>query len=243
MKLNGRLRIVMSAGGMLFLCGCPNPNTYGVPRTLDPGGVQFTVAPEVYGINFKGTSIDQNGNVTTTRQSAYLPTVPSVGLHIGIVDGFELGLRAPNLDSLGLDGKVQLVRGGVDLAVDPGVQVASLLGIGLFYLHLPVLIGVNLSEKVTLVATPGILYALASGTPDATSNTAQQGVSATQLFGRLGLGVDVRVAKKVALHPELTFLKGFASNDAVIFVFGFGVNLGAMPNYSDLGGAKPAAGP
>jgi hypothetical protein len=243
MKLDGRLRFVMSAAATLFLCGCPNPNTYTVPRTLDPGSVQVSIAPEVYGVNFRGPAVDQNGMTTTTRYSAYSPTVPSVGVHIGIVDGFELGIRAPNLDSLGVDGKVQLLRGGVDLAVQPGVQVASLLGIGLFYLHMPVLIGVNLSEKVTLVASPGIAYALASGTADSSGNTLEQGGTATQLFGRLGVGVDVRVAKKVALHPELTFLKGFASNDAVLFVFGFGVNIGSMPNYSDLGGEKSAAGP
>ncbi|HXN32829.1 MAG TPA: hypothetical protein VN894_13250 [Polyangiaceae bacterium] len=241
MRADWRLRMLICAGTMFFLCGCPNPNTYTVPRTLDPGGFQFSVAPEVYGFSLKtNTPIDNAGNVTsaTSTASFFSPTLPTVGIRYGVVNNFEIGARAPNLDSLAFDGKVQFVRGAVDLAVDPGAQaffVGSTDGsVGVFYLHLPLMVGLNLSDKVTLVAAPGIVYTVATATVNA-SNSSQQAASASGVMARLSVGVDIRVAKRIALHPELTFLRAFDSTETLLYIFGFGLNFGAMPNYSDIG--------
>jgi len=243
MRAGWQLRMSICAGATLFLCGCPNPNTYTAPRTLDPGGFQFSVAPELYGFSVKTSTatIDPVTNAPTTQSSTasfFTPTLPTVGVRYGVVNNFEIGARLPNLDSVAFDGKVQFVRGGVDLAIDPGAQ-AFFVGTsdgsaGVFYLHLPLMVGVNLSEKVTLVLAPGIVYTVATATV-VTSNSAQQGATATGVMARLSAGVDIRVTKRIALHPELTFMKGFDSSEALLYVFGFGLNFGAQPNYSDIG--------
>jgi hypothetical protein len=85
------------------------------------------------------------------------------------------------------------------------------------------------------VAAPGIVYSLATSTVS-TSNSAQQGATASGIMGRLSVGVDIRVTKRIALHPELTFMRAFDSSETLLYVFGFGLNFGAMPNYSDIGG-------
>ncbi len=234
MLLDGRSRIALCIGAVSMLCGCPNPNTYTVPRTLDPGRVQVSVAPEVYGATFNGTGGSSLSVVT--------PVLPTVGVRIGLVDNFELGVRAPNLDSLAVDGKILLLRSTVDIALDPGLQaffVGSSDGsVGVFYFHLPVLVGLNLSDKLTLVASAGTVYSVATATVN-TSDTAEQGGSATGVLARLGLGVDIRVTKRFALHPEVTFMKGFGDTSSLLFVAGLGLNFGAQPNYSDLGGGSP----
>lgn len=235
MLLDRRLRIPLCVGAVFALSGCPNPNVYTVPRTIDPGTVQVSVAPEFYGVSFK--------QADGTTASAVVPTFPTVGVRVGIVPNFELGARAPNFDSLAIDGKVLLLKGAFDLAIDPGVQSIFLStdsgSAGIFHLHLPVILGLNLSDKLTLVLTPGVMYSAVTATV-VTTNTAQQGGTASGLFGRLGLGVDVRIGRRFALHPEFTVMRGFDSTETLLFVGGIGFNFGHLPDYSDLGGGAAA---
>jgi len=64
--------------------------------------------------------------------------------------------------------------------------------------------------------------------------------TATGLWGRLGLGVDFRTSKTLAIHPEITAMQQINGVDALVWVAGIGFNIGAQPDYSDLGGG-PAA--
>jgi hypothetical protein len=169
--------------------------------------------------------------------------VPSFGVRYGIADGFELGAHAQNFDSLEADLKIRLLKGTLDLAVDPSAQGFyysvtvhnTSTSIGVTYLHLPLLVGFNLSKSVSIVASPGFAWALVSGSVTDAGGT--QGASATSgAIGRLGVGFDFRIGQHFALHPEVTFLKAFSSTDAVFYVFGLGFNFGAMPDYSDLEG-------
>jgi hypothetical protein len=111
--------------------------------------------------------------------------IPSFGIRYGLIDGVEIGAHLQNLDSLEADAKIRLLKGTLDLAIDPGA------------------------------------------------------------IGRLGVGVDVRLGRHFALHPEITFLKAFSSTDALMYIFGVGFNFGAMPDYSDLdtGGNSPPPPP
>ncbi len=230
-----------------LLCGCPNPNTYTTPRTLDPGKVQWQIAPEVIGVSYNTTtaSTSTSGAATTQNATASLvvPMVPTFGARVGMVDGFDMGFRLQNLDSLAVDGKIRLLKGTFDIAVDPGVQgfyaVANNVGFGVFYLHLPVLLGLNVSKNVSIVASPGVVYDAAT-----TSVNGGSGVSgsatATGLWGRLGLGVDIRTSKTLAIHPEITAMQQINGVDALVWVAGLGFNIGAQPDYSDLGG-EPAS--
>jgi hypothetical protein len=259
MKVDVSLRIAACAGVALLLPGCPNPNLYTTPRTLDPGKVQFQVAPEAFGATFNQTTTNNSTNPPTTQtnsESFLLPAVPTIGIRAGIVDGFELGARLPNFDSLGLDGKIRLVKGSIDLAVDPGVQFyyfsvssnGNGVGLGVFYLHVPLLVGFNVSKAVTLVASPGFVYALASASASSGSNT-QAVAGTTGVMGRIGIGVNVRASKRFSVQPELTFMKAFQDTDALMYMFGLGFNIGAQPDYSDLEageagqGDQPASAP
>ncbi len=243
MHIRGASAVVVSLAALL-LCGCPNPNTYTTPRTLDPGKWQFTIAPEALGFSYNGYTATSNGASTTVNGgSGFSPMVPSFIARVGLADGFDLGLHVSNLDSLGVDGKIRLLKGTFDLALDPGLQgyyysFGSGTGsdsIGVVYLHAPVMLGVNLSQDVSLVLTPGIVYGLAT-TSVASSTSIQNASGASGFIARGSVGLDLRVSPKVALHPELTVMKSFQDGDTLLYILGFGINFGAQPDYSDLAG-------
>jgi hypothetical protein len=217
------LRGAAFVGAVVVLCGCPNPNTYQTPRTLDPGAIQVNIAAEGIGASYGGGSV-------------WAPMLPSVGVRVGVADGLDLGFREQNFDSLGADAKIRLVKGSFDLALDPGLQVfyanIDSEGLGVFYFHLPVLLGFNVSRNVSIVLSPGVVYDLL------TANVSNGGgvtgsATASGFLGRLGVGVDFRTSKKLAIHPEVTVMDNFADG-GVIVVFGIGFNFGAQPDYSDL---------
>jgi hypothetical protein len=146
------------------------------------------------------------------------------------------------------DVKIRLLKGQLDLAVDPGLQgfyfSAGDASLGVLYLHVPLLVGLNLSKAVSLVASPGFAYAIATTTlDDGNGNNTQQVAGTSGIMGRLGLGVNVRLSKKFSIQPELTFMKAFQNTDALMYVFGLGFNIGAQPDYSDLDGTPTPALP
>jgi hypothetical protein len=239
-----RLYLPLFAGAAMLLCGCPNPNTYTVPRTLDPGKLQVLVAPEVIGLTANAPCVNNSGQTTNCSESAVLPMVPTVGIRYGAVERFDFGIRIPNLDSLAADGKIQLLRGPFDIALDPGLQffyiAVNNVGAGVVYFHLPVLLGVNLNEMLSIVASPGVTYTVATATATGASGT-QAGATSTGLSARLGLGLNIRVAKNLSLQPEVTVLKGFGDANLLLWVGGIGFNIGAQPNYSDMSGETPPA--
>src|SRR5579863_9467795 len=122
MVMRGLRTFGLFAIGILLLSGCPNPNTYTTPRTLDPGTLQWQVAAEVIGVTYNTTTTDANGHATTQSQTAVAPMVPSFGVRLGLIDGLDLGVRLQNLDSLAADAKIRLLKGTFDLALDPGLQ-------------------------------------------------------------------------------------------------------------------------
>lgn len=230
-----------------LLCGCPNPNLYTTPRTLDPGKVQWQLAPEVIGVSYNTTTptTTSTGAATTqtTTASAVLPMVPTFGARVGMVDGFDMGFRLQNLDSLAVDGKIRLLKGTFDIAIDPGAQGfyanVNNVSFGVVYLHLPVLLGLNVSKNVSIVASPGIVYDVATASDNSGSGVTGA-ATATGVFGRLGLGVDIRTGKSLAIHPEITAMQQINGSDALIWVGGLGFNIGAQPDYSDLGDGAAA---
>jgi hypothetical protein len=254
MPLARTLTAVWSCSALALLSGCPNPNAYTTPRTLDPGKVQWQIAPEVIGVNYNTTTTTTTtsgtGTPLTTSQSstasAVLPMVPTFGARVGMLDGFDMGFRLQNLDSLAIDGKIRLLKGQFDIAVDPGLQGFYLsvngTGAGVVYMHLPVLLGLNVSRNVSIVASPGVVYAVVTASENGASGV-QGAATATGFFGRLGLGVDIRTSKSLAIHPEITVMRQFSDVDALVWVAGIGFNIGAQPDYSDLGGGGDGTNP
>jgi hypothetical protein len=232
------LRKILVVCLLPFLGGCPSPSTYTVPRTLDRGDRQVIVAPELVGYRY-----DAPGGGTTL---GFTPTIPSLGIRFGATDRLELGVRVANLFSPAVDAKIQLVRSVLDLAVDPGAQFVYMfanpttgsdyLTQTLLHLYLPLLVGLNLSESLTLVAAPGVGYAL--GTPRIQAdNKAVTASGAAGAMVSLAVGVEVRASERFALHPELTLIQDLDDARTTIAVIGVGFNFGAQPNYADLAGA------
>jgi hypothetical protein len=82
-------------------------------------------------------------------------------------------------------------------------------------------------EKITIVLTPGIVYAATSGSSASTVRHAI--VSSGGALARLGLGVNVRVGKLLSLMPEATAMRAFNDTRGVIVVGGVAFKLGAQP--------------
>src|SRR5690606_1636437 len=131
--------------------------------------------------------------------------------------------------------KYNFLRGDVlDLAIDPGMQWLS-AGFSVYHIHVPLLVGLNLSDRVTLVLTPGIMYGIntySTGNSDL-DNDLSRLLSADGLYGRAGLGVNLRITPRFAIHPEVTFLRSFKDDDrdntvsgAMSYMFGIGFNFG-----------------
>ncbi len=230
---------IVGLGLILSLTGCPNPNTYGTPRTTPPGRVSHSLAAEAIGAHGGGGSLD-------------IPTAPTYTLRVGATDNLDVGFRVANMTTLGADAKFNFLKGGFDIAVDPGVQVfyyslgatsadgttTAKTSVSGAYLHLPLLFGANLSESVTLVPTLGIMYGIVSSSNTVSSPDENESVKAsgnTGLIGRFGLGADFRLSQSFALHPEVTVMKSFKEgSEGVVYLAGLGFNFGALPDFSDL---------
>jgi hypothetical protein len=230
----------------VFVAGCPNPNTYGVPRTTPPGKVSHSLALEAFNVSAV-TARSTGGRVQTERNSATFPHLPSYLLRIGLDDRVDLGLRVANLSTLGADVKWNFIRtSAFDLAVDPGVQLAyySLNAAGtnasgsesifLYNLHAPLLFGINAGD-VTFVPSAGVMF---GGTSQNVTTTTDRDATDTAIgtqtfYLRAGLGVNVRVSRGFALHPEVTVLRGFTVIEPMFVTFGVGFNFGALPRYGD----------
>jgi hypothetical protein len=241
-----RLLVVGAAPlALVMLTGCPNPNTYGTPRTIAPGKVQIVASLEGVGLSDTQVTTTPAANGTTTQTvpySFYAPTLPSVGVRVGVADSVDLGFRFADLSSLGVDGKFNFLRSRVfDMAVDPGVQGAYISAggdsLGLFYFNLPLLLGINFSRALSLVLTPGFTYLLAT-TSVAAGGTSSAVVSGSAPLARFGVGLNIRIGQRFAIQPEVTALRGFDAEEPTYWNFGLGFVIGtskdSMPDYSDV---------
>jgi hypothetical protein len=220
--------VVAAAAAMLT--GCPNPNTYGTPRTTPPGKISHSVAAEAWG--FKATD-----GATDAEVSAVVPVPPTYTLRVGLADPVDIGVRVANMTSLGADVKWNFIKGDVfDMALDPGFQWYSIsvgeVSTNVIYLNGPLLLGFNLDDSISLVLTPGVTYGLVSA--DITSDGNEAGATSDGMLGRLGLGFDFRISDGFAIHPEITFLKTLSNpdnDDVLMYTFGVGFNFGKLPHF------------
>jgi hypothetical protein len=143
-----------------------------------------------------------------------------------------------------VDAKVRLLKGTIDLALDPTVQFLHLFASGtvvgrtdsneeLLELRSPILVGLNLTSTLTLVGIAGIGYSLAT-TRLNTSSDAEFASGAGGVLGWFGLGFEARTGRHFALHPEVTVTRVNDDARTWMAVVGLGLNMGAMPDYSDL---------
>ncbi|MEO8182651.1 MAG: hypothetical protein ABI895_27780 [Deltaproteobacteria bacterium] len=220
----------------LLLAACVNPNTYTTPRSLPPGAATFTVAPEVSGF---GGSLNGAWDFGRT-----LPIPPTLGFRYGLSESVDFGARVASLTAAG-DLKWNFLRSQLfDLAVVPGFQLYVVPNVGasdvsenvsqdmpVALLHAPVLLAVNLTPNFSIVPSLGVSYSLAEQPPSAASDIELSQVL-YGLFGRAGLGLDLRVTPSFALHPELTLLRGFGDSEGfLVFTGGLGLVFGRLAQY------------
>ena len=227
-----RTQLLLVAGAAGALLGCPNPNTYGTPRTVEPGKVTHTVAAEAWGATGETPGGASVGGTT--------PAPPTYQARIGVADSVDIGLRLANFSSLGADVKLNPLRGNFDLAVAPGVQwfkiTVGTASASVYYLHLPLLLGINLNEMFSIVATPGLLYSVVSGSTG-TASGKDAAATTKGVFARFGLGLDIRLANnRFALHPEITAMRNLQGDEGkvTIYMMGLGFNFGSLPKFDDV---------
>jgi hypothetical protein len=235
--MSGRVGLLVVGFGLLAT-GCPNPNLYGTPRTTPAGKVAGFVALEGFGWTVKTKKIVPENDSWNPDQTytGKLPMAPSFGGRFGIAERFDMGFRLSGFTTPGADVKWNFLRTDVlDLAVDAGAEYALFSA---FRVHLPLLVGLNFSEKVSLVLLPGVMYGVSTADDRLSENSTFRTVTSTGgWYGRAGVGLNIRFNKKVAIQPEITFVKAFKQEEDEIFEsvlvynFGLGFSFGNLPEY------------
>jgi hypothetical protein len=250
----------MLGGGLLLasslLMGCPNPNTYGTPRTVQKGQISHTVALEGFYWTYDQVTTSTNTTTgqttkTTESKSLGLPMLPSYQLRYGVTDNMDFGVGIKNFDSLQGDFKFNFLKSEtLDLAIDPGLQyIGVFTGDGsahLFWLHLPLLAGINLSETFSITGSVGAVGGLVAGNVGTSSQSGAYSSGSAFLF-RAGLGLNIRTSKDFAIGPEVTVMRGFNDASALFFTGGLGFTFGKHQHFKDTapppGSAPPGAAP
>jgi hypothetical protein len=244
--MSGRVGLMVVGLGLLAT-GCPNPNLYGTPRTTPAGKGAGFVALEGFGWSVKTKKIVPQNDTWNPDQTytGKLPMAPSFGGRFGIAERFDMGLRLSGFTTPGADVKWNFLRTDVlDLAVDAGAEYALFSA---FRVHLPLLVGLNFSEKVSLVLLPGVMYGMSTLDDRISEDSTFRTVTSTGgWYGRAGVGLNIRFNRKVAIQPEITFVKAFKQeqdeifDDVLVYNFGLGLSFGNLPEY---GPPEPTAPP
>jgi hypothetical protein len=234
-RVNG-IRLATLCSVALLCTGCPNPNTYGTPRTTPVGKIQHSVAVEAFG--FSATEKSTNSSISGT-----VPTFPTYTLRIGVADTVDIGARLSNFSSLGADVKWNFIKSeSFDMAFDPGFQVFHIGGTSggvdssysQLYLNGALLFGINVGDSVSIVPSLGATYGWSSASIVSDSDR-EAAASGGGVMARFGVGFDFRVSQRFAIHPEITFLKSLSGADtlssSLLYMAGVGFNFGNLPKY------------
>lgn len=186
------LAFLLATGGT----GCFSFNTYTTPRTLAPGKQEVVIAPEV-GFEQRERSTPEEP-FATSRTRIVSGGLPTATFRRGLAGNLDMSLGLRRLFVASADLKLELLRGAVDMAVQGSVQLPLLykqfgMAPGL---DVPLLLGFNAGDHLTFLLSPGLGVAYR---PKSSTDT-------TEVYGRLGGGVRIRLDSSVALQPEITGL-------------------------------------
>ncbi len=245
-----RVRLTSGRGAVmllgLWLTGCPNVNTYGTARTTPKGELSHSISAEGFGAQVETTTLDSTGQEQTEKVHVFLPLPPSYHLRVGVADSVDLGFHVNNMSSLGFDGKLNFLKGRIDLAADPGIQWyrysfgasdgagnETRTSVNVVYLHGPLLVDFNVNETVSFVVAPGVEYAYVS-TDAAGGSDFEVAARSKGVFARFGLGIDIRASERFAIHPEVTVFRNFEDQASLLYMAGIGFNFGHLPSFADV---------
>ncbi len=137
--------------GLAAVCGgCPSFSTLQTPRTVPEGELRFGALA-----GGAGALSDEGGAGPRSAQF-------ELSARYGLSERVDVGVK---LYALGIEASLKwwMVRGPLDLAIAPAVSYASFddqMGtqFNAFYAHLPLLLGWNVSDRVTLSFGPKLMF-------------------------------------------------------------------------------------
>jgi hypothetical protein len=194
-----------AAAAAVLLAGCPSFSTMGTARTIPKGSNQFHVG--MGGQQLRDWSITDTGTLETITIPAF-----EVGVSHGVSDSVEVGGKVWFLGAE-FNSKFQLHRSeaptsGVDLALGPALSFYPLSGEnnagqstsgGLVFVHLPLLLGVNVGGGSQLVITPRLSSTFAWSSASGGGST-----SANVLWAGGSLGLALKLGDSFRLLPEIS---------------------------------------
>ncbi len=224
-------------------CYTPGYNTYATPRVTPQRKIAAGAHVQVAG--YAGEIAGQK------NQKHFAPTLPGVSGRVGLGGRWDMGFQAglgfgfytPSALRLGGDLKWLVLPGeALDLALDPGFRFTNVHeeivspdgyvttdGVNHYELDAPVLAGINVSESLVVVLSPGVVAGWYSEQA-VPFDHAVRGPLVDGIAPRVGIGLDVRLDESLAIHPEATFVYTTeAANQRMIYTFGFGFHFGNLP--------------
>lgn len=177
----------------LACAGCPSFSTLQTPRTVPDGELRLAAIAGA-----AGALSDEAHPGPSAAQF-------ELSARYGLSDRVDIGAK---LYALGVEAGIKwlMLRGPLDLAIAPALSFASFndptsgTSFNAFYAHLPLLIGWNVSERVTLSFGPKLLfgYQFRSGDVVRDDLLLLEGM----LVG-LYVSVPIRIARAFWIAPEL----------------------------------------
>jgi len=142
---------LLAVVGLAAVCaGCPSFSTLQTPRTVPEGELRF------------GALAGGAGALSNDAGPGPSSAQFELSARYGLSERVDVGVK---LYALGIEASLKwwMVRGPLDLAIAPAVSYASFddrMGtqFNAFYAHLPLLLGWNLSDRVTLSFGPKLMF-------------------------------------------------------------------------------------
>jgi hypothetical protein len=186
----------LAAALALGSTGCPSFSTLQTPRTVPKG--KFRQALGLHMVSLR----------TNDGSKLILPVVEAGGRY-GISDAVDIGGKFAYAGYFSAEGglKFQVVRGALDVALAPAVSFLAFNGgsqgeengFTFFHLHLPLLMGMQLSDDVVLGFGPKFLYS--------TMKESSSGTSSEVLFSGTNLGgfvnLPIEIGRGFWIAPEI----------------------------------------
>jgi hypothetical protein len=172
--------------------GCPSFSTLQTPRTVPEG--ELRIAALAGG---EGAPSDEAHPGPSEAQF-------ELSARYGLSDRVDVGVK---LYALGVEVGMKwlILRGGLDLAIAPAVSYASFddragTSFNAFYAHLPILLGWNISDRVTLSFGPKLMFGYQFRSGDVVREDL---LLIEGLLAGLYVSVPIRIGRAFWIAPEV----------------------------------------